>query len=249
MTEQAQANGDGTQESPIADKDWWLFVPEEERALYQKAGYGSRQAIKGKAALIAIDVTKFFTGSKPAPIMEAIKEYSSSCGDAAWEALPHVRELLDAFRAAGLPVVYTARDVEAQAAAKGSTKRKQSDAARRDHSGNSWVEIVEPADDEWVCTKARASAFYGTTLDAYLRINQVQTVVICGGTTSGCVRASSIDAYSAGFDVVVAEDACFDRARTPHLANLFDLNAKYAGVLPAQEIVDQIHAAAPAAVA
>lgn len=240
MTEQAQANGGGMDESPIAHKDWWLSVPEEERALYQKAGYGSRQGIAGKTALIAIDVTKFFTGSRPAPIQEAIKEYSSSCGDAAWQALPHVRELLDAFRAAGLPVVYTARDVEAQAAAKGSTKRIQTNAARRDHSGNSWVELVEPAEDEWVCTKARASAFYGTTLDAYLRINQVRTVVICGGTTSGCVRASSADAYSAGFEVVVAEDACFDRARTPHLANLFDLNAKYATVLATGEIVEAV---------
>jgi nicotinamidase-related amidase len=102
--------------------------------------------------------------------------------------------------------------------------------------GNDYVDMLKPRDDEWICTKARASAFYGTPLDAYFRIQGVQSLIVCGGSTSGCVRASSVDAFSAGYKVIVAEEACFDRARTPHLANLFDMHAKYGTVMTTAEI-------------
>lgn len=219
----------------VVDRDWWRAMPPEELALYQEAGYAVQEEIRGKAALLVIDVTKNFTGSKSLPSAEAIREFPTSCGETAWRALPHVRTLLDGFRAASLPVVYTSRDVAAQNAVKGSSKRVS--AGQRDQTGNDWVSLVAPLEDEWVCTKSRASAFYGTPLDVYFRVQGVTVVVICGSTTSGCVRASATDAYSAGYQVVVVDDACFDRARTPHLANLFDLNAKYATVVSADEVV------------
>lgn len=216
----------------LNERPWWTFIPEEERALYQSAGFARENKIEGRPALLVVDVTHNFTGTRALPIKEAIKEFTTSCGEAAWAALPNIRKLLDVFRAQGLPVIYTGRDVAAQEAHRGSTKRQGN---IRD--GNDFVDLVKPRDDEWICTKARASAFYGTSLDAHLRINKVQTLVVVGGSTSGCVRASSVDAFSAGFQVVVVEDGCFDRARTPHLANLFDLHAKYANVMTADEVI------------
>jgi maleamate amidohydrolase len=224
------------------EREWWTFIPEQERALYQQAGFAKASRVEGRPALLVIDVTHNFTGTRSLPISEAIKEFSTSCGEAAWSALPQIRKLLDVFRAQNLPIIYTGRDVAAQEAHKGSTKRQGN---VRD--GNDFVELVRPRDGEWICTKARASAFYGTSLDAHLRINRVQSLVVCGGSTSGCVRASCVDAFSAGFQVIAVEDGCFDRARTPHLANLFDLHAKYANVMTAEEVIASLPRNAAAA--
>jgi maleamate amidohydrolase len=229
-----------TDSERLAQKDWWTFVPEDERALYGKVGYGGEGSVVGKSALLNIDITRNFTGSERLPLEESIKEFPTSCGPAAWDALDRVRQLLDIFRSKELPIVYTARDVGSQNAIRGSTRRRS--AGKRDETGNDWVEMVAPTEDDYICRKARASAFFGTPLDPFLRKNDVQTVVVTGGSTSGCVRASVVEAYSAGFNVVVAEDAVFDRVRTPHLANLFDMNAKYATVLATDDIISYLGA-------
>jgi maleamate amidohydrolase len=215
-------------------REWREWLPEAERALYERAGYTGGDWIVGRAALLAIDVTRAFTGSRPLPLPEAQEEFPTSCGERAWAALPAIGRLLDAFRSASLPVVFTRADERAQAAMGRATKRSGP------RGGNDFVELVAPAAGEYVCEKTRASAFFGTPLDAYLRRERVSSVVVCGGSTSGCVRASSVDAFSAGYTVLVAEDAVFDRARHPHLASLFDLAAKYATVLPAAAIAEQV---------
>jgi Isochorismatase family len=89
-------------------------------------------------------------------------------------------------------------------------------------------------------TSCGERAWAALPLESFLRARGVAAVAVCGGTTSGCVRASCVDAFSAGFFVVVAEDACFDRARQPHLANLFDLGVKYAAVLSAAEVAERL---------
>ena len=172
------------------NREWWTFIPEHERALYQNADSPRETSFDGKPALLVIDVTHNFTGTRPLPISEAIKEFPTSCGEAAWAAIPQIHKLLDAFRSESRPVVYTGRDVAAQEAHSGSTKRRGNI-----REGNGFVDQVRPREGEWICTKARASAFYGTSLDAYLRINRVQTLVVVGGSTSGCVRASCVDAF------------------------------------------------------
>jgi maleamate amidohydrolase len=218
--------------------EWLEFVPAEERALYQRAGYRGGRALSGRPALLVIDVTKGFTGTRALPVREAMAEFPTSCGEAAWAALPAIRRLLDAFRTRELPVVFTRRDEAAQAAFGGATKRVRVPSG----GSNDFVELVAPARGEWICEKARASAFYGTALEAFLHVRQVKSVVVCGGTTSGCVRASCVDAFSAGLDVVVAADGCFDRARHPHLANLFDIDAKYGTVTTSEDVLAQLAA-------
>jgi maleamate amidohydrolase len=221
----------------MAAPAWWEFVPEDERAVYERAGFRGDEPLGPAPALLVIDATRAFTGSRPLPVEQAIDEYPTSCGEAAWTALAAIRRLLDGFRAAGLPVVYTRRDEQAQRATRKATKRVAGPARE---GANEFVAEIAPREHEWICEKARASAFYGTPLEAFLRIRDVRTVVLCGGATSGCVRASAVDAFSAGFNVVVADDACFDRARHPHLANLFDINAKYGTVAPADAVLAQI---------
>jgi len=91
-----------------------------------------------------------------------------------------------------------------------------------------------------IIRKMRASAFFGTPLIAQLTQLGVQTVVICGESTSGCVRASAVDAYSHGFHVVLVEECCFDRSLLSHKVNLFDLHHKYADVMKIDDVVSSL---------
>ena len=95
----------------------------------------------------------------------------------------------------------------------------------------------KPQPGDVVITKQRASVFYGTPLIAHLTQLGIQTLIICGESTSGCVRASAVDAYSHGFHVVLVEECCFDRSPLSHKVNLFDLHHKYADVMHVDEVV------------
>ena len=95
----------------------------------------------------------------------------------------------------------------------------------------------KPAPDDVVITKVRASAFFGTPLAAHLTQLGVKSVIVCGESTSGCVRASAVDAYSHGFHVTLVEECCFDRSPISHKVNLFDMHHKYADVLHVDEVV------------
>ena len=100
------------------------------------------------------------------------------------------------------------------------------------------VAELAPRPGEHIVRKTQASAFFGTGLAAWLIGRQVDTVLVTGCTTSGCVRASVVDAISHNFITVVAEDGVGDRAEGPHQANLFDMRQKYADVLPVSTIID-----------
>jgi nicotinamidase-related amidase len=95
----------------------------------------------------------------------------------------------------------------------------------------------KPQPGDVVITKQRASAFFGTPLIAHLTQLGIRTIVMCGESTSGCVRASAVDAYSHGFHVVLVEECCFDRSPISHKINLFDLHHKYADVMKIDEVV------------
>ena len=102
------------------------------------------------------------------------------------------------------------------------------------------VPELAPAPGELVVRKTLPSAFCGTTLAAWLALRRVETLVVAGCTTSGCVRASVVDAMSAGFAPIVLADCCGDRALEPHHANLFDMGQKYADVITAAELFETL---------
>jgi len=108
-----------------------------------------------------------------------------------------------------------------------------------------WPEGLQPADDELVISKQYPSAFFGTTLDSTLKDLGVDTLIITGVTTSGCIRATCVDAMSNGFVPIVVADACGDRHEAPHDANLFDMNAKYADVVSESETIGYLQQRVP----
>jgi maleamate amidohydrolase len=100
---------------------------------------------------------------------------------------------------------------------------------------------LQPADGELVISKQYPSAFFGTSLATNLQDMDIDTLIITGVTTSGCIRATCVDTMSHGFIPIVVEDACGDRHESPHVANLFDMNAKYADVVGESETIEYLH--------
>lgn len=209
---------------------WQTVFSDDERAIYEKGGFGKRQAFGGRPALLIVDVTYSFIGRRPQHVLAAIEEFRTSCGDVGWDALPKIRQVLEAARRVQITVVFTKGDPEFKAFCGGSTKGYTPEEIRRVHSEGIPEEIA-PRSDEFVLRKTKASAFFGTPLATYLAAHRVDTLLICGTSTSGCVRATVVEAFSHGYPVFVIEEGCFDRAALSHRVSLYEMNAKYADVI------------------
>jgi nicotinamidase-related amidase len=169
-------------------------------------------------------------------VAELHKTYASSCGEYAHAAIEPTRRLFSAVRAAGIPVFYTTQDTRPDSLPSRVTATRRQNAAR-DPALYAIKAEFKPQPGDVVITKQRASAFYGTPLMAHFTQLGIKTVIVCGESTSGCVRASAVDAYSNGFHVVLVEECCFDRSLLSHKVNLFDLHHKYADVLHLDDVL------------
>lgn len=186
-------------------------------------------------------------GTRPAlllvDLIESFTDPDCPLGCAADTVVEANRRLLQAFRGKGLPVAFTTvvyRD-ERQA----RVFRDRVPALEILKPGTRWVNIdkrVAPGDSEPVFEKCWASAFFKTGLDDYLRSRGVDSLVVTGLTTSGCVRATAVDGLQHDFKVVIPAEAVGDRNMDAHRANLFDLNAKYADVLDLERVLSMIEA-------
>lgn len=149
------------------------------------------------------------------------------------EVLASALRVRDAARQAGIPVIYT-NVVYHPSGANGGRFFQKVAPLKHFIQGNAygkWPKGLEPGADELVISKQYPSAFFATSLAATLTAQGIDTVILTGLTTSGCIRASCVDAMSYGFIPLVVEQACGDRHDAPHKANLFDMNAKYADVI------------------
>ena len=224
-------------EDKFEDHCWRDVIGAEALEVYRP--YVREVGIKGKPAILSIDLFASVFPSGPVTLLDAIKENPKSCGPYAWEAKPRIKRLLDLARDAGWPIVQTTSD---RLLVPGDETRR---ATNRDESGLSVGQIeIDFAIDEFfdvqptdrIIYKGRASAFFGTDLAEYFKGSGIDTVVICGESTSGCVRSSAVDAFAHGFHVVVVEDCVFDRHLLSHQISLFDLHHKYADVIPMEEL-------------
>lgn len=225
-------------------RQWDSFLSDEDRAVYQQAGWGRIGGGGANPALIVVDVTYQFVGDKPEPVRESIRRFPNSCGLAGWEAMERIAELLAAFRENGRPVLYTKGMDERDALSRGSWAWKKDSDSESSVAANPIAnEIppeIAPRTGERVIQKTKPSAFFGTPLTSYLVHLGVDTLVVAGTTTSGCVRATVLDSFSSNFRTVVAEDAVFDRIEASHIMNCFDMNSKYADVIPTTEVVSYV---------
>ncbi len=212
------------------DYCWKDIVSAETLEIY--AAYRRDLFVGPRPAVLAIDLYKkaYLGGNRR--VSEVNREFSGSCGEHAWNAIAPTQALFKAARRAGVPVVYTTRHAD--------TRGVQSTLRRMGRQGEDIYAIqpgLEPEPDDLVIYKERASAFFGTPLSAHLRRMGIESLIICGESTSGCVRASTVDAYSHGFHNVVVEECVYDRSVLSHKVNLFDMHHKYADVLHIADVL------------
>ena len=212
------------------DHCWKDVVDPDTLQIYQ--AYRRKTYVGDKPAVLAIDLyNKAYLGGDR-PVKEVDREFSGSCGENAWRAIAPTQNLFAAARRAGVPVIYTTRHVDTGGVQ--STYRNIGGQAKDIYDIK--VELA-PEPGELVIYKERASCFFGTPLIAHLQMMGIDSLIICGESTSGCVRASTVDAFSYGFHNTLVEECTFDRAMLNHKINLFDLHHKYADVMHVDEVL------------
>ena len=197
---------------------------------YLSKGLASRSGYGKKPALLIIDFSNGFTDPE------------SPLGGNFDQQLETTASLLTEFRRGGLPVVYTTVAYQSDYRDAGVFIRKVPSLSIL-VEGSDLVKIdkrIAPQDGEHVIVKKFASSFFGTELDVYFHGLGVDTVIITGCTTSGCVRASAVDSLQHGFQTIVVREGVGDRAEGPHHANLFDMDAKYCDVESERDVLDYL---------
>ncbi|WP_187968463.1 isochorismatase family protein [Aquibium microcysteis] len=227
---------------------WNAFLTERDKQVFDASGYGAKGGFGSRPALLIIDVNYGFVGDRPEPILESVKRWMNSCGEEGWAAVGVIRQLLDAARPKGIPVIYTSGLRRADAWDQGAWAYKNS-RVNRDYLGKSPATLrsniivpeIAPGPRDLVIGKQKPSAFHGTPLLDYLVHLRCDSLLVTGTTTSGCVRASVVDAFSYNYRVAVVQDGCADRSQASHAINLCDMNAKYADVVSSPETISYIN--------
>ncbi|MFM9970802.1 MAG: isochorismatase family protein [Burkholderiales bacterium] len=213
------------------DHCWQDVIDAQTLEVYQR--YRREIRIGEKPALLAIDLYNLVYEGGARPVFELYKEHGSACGEYAHAAIEPTKRLFGAARAAGIPIIYSTDDY---------TSKPNSKANARKFNEQSFQikEEFRPQTNDIVITKQRASVFYGTPIISRLNELGVRSLIVCGESTSGCVRASVVDAVSNAYNVVVVEECTFDRHLLSHKISLFDLHHKYAGVMHIDEVIEAL---------
>lgn len=220
---------------------WSGIITEEEERRYASAGFGGTGGFGTRPALLIIDVQYRTVGTARKPYWEAIKEYPTSCGDVGWDAVDNIAPLLAAFRAKGFPVLYPHVAPKNAATDGGRLAEKIPSIMGIDAKGYEFVKEIAPVPGDVLLPKKHPSAFFGTPLTSHLIDLGVDTLVVTGCTTSGCVRSSVTDAFALNFKVIVPQDCVYDRAPTSHAVNLWDMNGKYADVMLSADVIETLN--------
>jgi maleamate amidohydrolase len=216
---------------------WDEALTHADRQVIEKGGYGKSRGLGNSPLIVIIDAQYNYVGTDK-PIEQQLDDWPSGGGSKAWEAIRNIQLLKKAANKSNIPVMYT-RNVQKKTLSFDSFGLK----ANRDNSkyidGRPEAQIVkelEPKESELVVDKSYASAFFGTPLISYLTKLRVDTLILVGGSTGGCVRATAVDAVTYNFNVAVVEDCVYDRIELSHKAALLDLWMKYCDVITLNQV-------------
>lgn len=209
-----------------------------ERDKLIQGGFGGEVGGGAKPALILVDVQNYMID--PPPGSQA--EYPVACGEVAKKSLVAIEALLHLARGEGHSIVFTQNVYRRDGSGMGAygLKRGLLKTEGWCYEGSEGAEVhraVTPRPGELVVTKSRPSAFFETGLDDYLAARDVDSIVLAGGSTSNCIRATAVDGCSYGYRVLVVEEAVFDRFEASHDIALFDLQRQHADVVRLEEAV------------
>jgi len=211
---------------------WEDLLTERDEQVIIETGYDREGASSWESRgtgtdpiVLVIDMQRLIVG-KNVHILNAVQDYRTAMGEVAWDAIEHIAPFLEFVREQGLPVMYT--------------RVVPTSYDDPHHEDLDIVDPVAPEEGETVIDKSYASAFYGTDLLARLVRGGHDSVIIVGNSTSGCVRATTIDAQQHGFDVILPQECTFDRIEASHKVGLLDMWMKYAEVLEREEVEEYV---------
>ena len=188
-----------------------------------------------KPALIAIDLYNLVYQGGPRPPVETTPKHYNTCGHFAFDAIAPTKRLLAAARRAHLPIFYCTQETRPQNRPYGVGSTRS--VVKLEPEVFEIYHEFTPEPPDVIIKKQRASIFQGTPIVSHLNFLGVKSLIVCGESTSGCVRASSVDAYSLGYHVSLVEECTYDRSALIHKVNLFDLAHKYVDVMRVDEVV------------
>lgn len=229
----------------MPERVWYRFLTQQDRDHLAAAGHRPIR-FGERPALLLIDLYRWVFGDQAELLLEAVRTWPGSCGLAAWDAIPHIQTLLKAARDAGIPIVHTTgldqSGLEGWTVWREPPEPVYASAESAERRKRKWdiIDEVAPIPGEAVLRKASPSAFWGTPLVGHLNYLGVDTIITCGESTSGCVRASVVDGCTYRYRMIVVEECVFDRHEAAHAINLFDMNQKYADVLPLAEVLEYL---------
>ena len=224
---------------------WDSFLSDTDRKVIENAGYGKARGLGDSPLLTVIDCQYNYIGADE-PILDQQDRWPAGGGEGAWAAVRITGNLLTEARESGVPVLYT-RNVQKRTMKFDSFAGKSTwdkSATLDNAEGSRIVSEIAPQDGDLVLDKSYASAFFGTPLVTYLVGLGVDTLLICGVSTSGCVRATAVDAVTRGFKVAVVADAVADRIVASHKVALLDMWMKYTDVIDSEAAQTYIHSLA-----
>lgn len=222
-----------------SSSEWKRWVSDEEAEIIRRGGYGTDSTPGSKPCLLLVDIQRQIVGGRKSTL-DQISEFPSGIGERAWAAIDRLEPVLAKARSMTVPVIYTMLG-SAAASWDGLGIYGERIARRASRSvSNPIVTQIGPQDSDLVIEKLHASSFSGTPLLSALVCRRIDTVIVAGGSTSGCVRATAVDAASLGFKVVVLSECTFDRITLSHAASLLDIWMKYGAVYSIEEVLDYL---------
>lgn len=223
-------------------RPWDDVLGDEDRQVFETAGWGKDAGFGERPVLLVVDVIYNFVGDKPEPILESIKRWRYSCGERGWEGVKHLERLIAVAREKQIPIVYTGMDRRPDGFDQGAWNWKSHRSGEasdvKGSLGNEIVKEVAPQPEDIYFVKDKPSAFHGTHLLDYLILLGADTVITTGTTTSGCVRASAVDAAQYNFRSIIPHECAWDRSMISHKVNLLDIQMKYGDVKSTDDVIE-----------
>lgn len=224
---------------------WHSYLSDADRAVLAKGKFGTRMGFGERPAVVVIDAQRYMVGE---PGRDA--QWPSSCGDVGRAAVAQIASVVEAAQGKGVPCFFTRFELERDGSDIGVYGRKRAllDSEHWCLAGTRGAELVpelEPAPGDLVFVKKKPSGFHGTPLLGYLVDRRIDTVIIMGGATSNCVRATVFDASSWNFRAIVPQEAVFDRIPISHAISLFDMDRQFADVVPSADVIRYLDALPP----
>ena len=219
---------------------WDAYLNEQDRAVLARGKFGRRMGFGKKPAVIVIDAQKYMVGEAGNDA-----QWPSSCGEIGRAAVGEIAKVVQAAQSEGVPCFFTLFEIERSGKDMGVYRHKrdllQSEYwCLADSVGAELVDQLKPSERDIVFVKKKPSGFHGTPLLGYLIERGIDTVIIVGGATSNCIRATVFDASANNLRAIVPQEAVFDRIPISHAISLFDMDRQFADVTSVAAVLEYL---------